>query len=222
MPTLKKVNQVFAGVKYIGNFLNRPLEIGDIVQWDDGQHLPMGNMSDLIPGFKWDGKLQTSSASFFKLTQESNVQVTLGGQGNADLGKAEVELSFGAKNSAFVALNDVTSTSIKLAMVEADMKALWAERKWDRPGKRNKFYVVSEVKRSESGTMIFSQERNNKVVLKAENNTPVTSLQALGSGKFEYVSNSKATLEVISPNPSSCLYRCVYLKSNGLFELVDR
>jgi hypothetical protein len=222
MRAIRKLNRVFASVNYIGNFLNRPLAIGDVVQWDDGNHLLMGNLTDLIPGFSWTGKLAESTASNFKLTSESAVNVVLGGSANAPIGKAEVELSFGAKNSAFVSMNDVKTSAVKLAVVSNDLKDLWHSRGWDKAGKRGKFYFLNEVKVAGSCTVIFSQERSNKVVLKAENDAPVTSVQAVGSGRFEYVSNSKATLEIISPSLTSALYQAVSLRANGLFEIVDR
>ncbi len=220
MPALKKLNHIFAGVKFIGNFMNRPIELGQIVQWSDGQHLIMGNLADFVPGFTWTGKIEKSTSAFFKLTQESTVDVALGGQANAPVGKAEVELKFGAKNSAFVALNDVESTAIKLGLVQDDLNALWHERRWDRANNRNKFFLVSEVMTAASGTVVYSAERKNTVVLKAENDAPVTSLKALGSGRFEYVSNTKSTLEIISPMAITPLYRAVSLRSNGLFDLV--
>ena len=61
MSVLKKTQKVLNGLGLIGNFIERPIKVGDIVLNDDGQHLIWGNIEDIIDGFSLEGKLVESN-----------------------------------------------------------------------------------------------------------------------------------------------------------------
>lgn len=220
MSGLKKSQRVLSGLKLIGNFVERPLRVGDIVLNDDGQHLIWGNIEDVIDGFSLEGKLVESNKADLKYTSESNVQVTIGGEASATVAEGEVEIKFNAKNSAFVSLKQIKRTSLKLEKVDALLKKYWEEKGFDKLANRKKYHLVVEVIEAESGTVIFSQDKSNRIVISGKNNTPIRSIAAIGEGKVEYVSNSKSTLEIISETKIQPLYMAVRYRANGNFEIV--
>ncbi len=220
MPPIKRSQKVFASIGLIGNFIEKPLRVGDIVLNDDGQHLIWGNIEDVVDGFSLNGKTVTANKADLKYTAESNIKITFGASGNTSAGTGEVQLSFTSKNSAFVSLKSIRTTAVKLGLVDEALKAYWKKKGFDKARNRMKYQFISEVISAESGTIIFSQERNNSVVLKGKNSLPLTSIAIIGSGQVEYVSNSKSTLEIISETPIQPLYRALRYRANGNFELV--
>lgn len=219
MGTLKKSQRVFSSIKLNGNFIERPLKVGDIVFDDDGQHLIWGNVEDVIDGFSLKDKTTISNRADLKFTSESNVSIKFGAAGSVQLGSAEAELKFNSKNSAFVSLKQIQTTSIKLALINDALSEYWEQKGFDKGKNKLKYQFISEVISAQSGTVIFSQDKNNTVVLKAKNNTPLTSVGIIGNGAVEYVSNSKSTLEIISETPIQPLYMALRYRSNGNFEI---
>lgn len=220
MPALKRTQKVLSGLKLIGNFVERPLRLGDIVLNDDGQHLIWGNIEDVIDGFSLEGMITEANKADLKFTSESNVDVKFGGKANSLAAEGEIELKFNARNSAFISLKQVKRLSLKLALVDSKLKEYWAQKGFNKPGNRNKYHFIAEVIEAESGTVIFSQEKSNTVVITGRNNIPLTTLAVVGEGKVEYVSNSKSTLEIISESKIQPLYTAVRYKANGNFEIV--
>src|SRR5690554_992426 len=111
MASLKRTQQILKGLNLIGNFVEKPLRVGDIVLNDDGQHLIWTNIEDVVDGFSLDGKIEKSNKADLKFTSESGVEVKFGGQADARVASGEVELKFTSKNSAFVALKQIERTS---------------------------------------------------------------------------------------------------------------
>jgi len=220
MSVLKRSQKVLSKVGLIGNFIERPLKVGDIVLNDDGQHLIWGNIEDVVDGFSLQGKIVESSKADLKYTTESDIKVTIGGTANATITEGEIELSFNSKNTAFVSLKQIKRSSLKLALIDNKLKEYWKQKGFDKAGNRDKYHFIAEIIDAESGTVIFSQDRGNKVVLKGKNNTPITSVACVGDGKIEFVSNSKSTLEIISETPIQPLYTAVKYRANGNFEIV--
>ncbi len=91
MSALKKTQKIFNGLKLIGNFIERPIRVGDIVLNDDGQHLIWGNIEDVVDGFKLDGKTIESNKADLKFTTESNIEVFIGGAANSNVVKVATE-----------------------------------------------------------------------------------------------------------------------------------
>lgn len=221
MAALKKSQRILRSHGLIVNFLFQPLKIGDIVQADDGRYIIVGNIEKMIPGFSLEGKVRASNQSEFKLTQESNITVSVGGTADSSVAAGEIELKFNSKNSAFVVLKGATRKTIPTSLIEEELKNLWKSKGYDQPGKRNRFHFINEIIEAESGTIIFSQEKANIVTITGKNNTPLTSVSVVGEGKVEYVTNRKATLEIISEKPIKPIFSALRIKSNGLFETVN-
>ncbi len=217
---LKRNQRILSGLGLIGNFIERPLRVGDIVLNDDGQHLIWGNIEDVVDGFSLDGKTVTTNKADLKYTTESSIQVTIGGTGTAPIGQGEIGLKFNAKNSAFISLKQIQTTAVKLALVDEELKQYWKTKGFDKLLNRHKYHFISSVITAESGTMIFSEDRNNSVVLKGKNNIPLSSIGVLGTGQVEYVSNSKSTLEIISERTIQPLFTALRYRNNGNFEIV--
>ncbi|MFZ1560394.1 MAG: hypothetical protein WAT37_10745 [Saprospiraceae bacterium] len=220
MGNLKKSQKVFSNFKLIGNFIERPLKVGDIVLNDDGQHLIWGNIEDIVDGFSLTGKIEVSNRADLKSTSGKDVAISIGGTANASVAKGEIQLKFNSKNSAFISLKKIKRSSLKLALVDVKLKEYWEQKGLDKPKNRNKYHFIVEVIEAESGTVIFSQEKGNNIVITGKNNTPLTSIAVVGEGKVEYVSNSKSTLEIISETTTQPLYTAVKYKGNGNFEIV--
>jgi len=220
MSALKKSQKILSGIGLIGNFIERPLRVGDIVLNDDGQHLIWGNIEDVIDGFSLDGKTTEANKTDLKYTSESSVAIKIGASANTTPAQGEIELKFNAKNSAFVSLKKIKRISVKLGLIEKELKKYWEGKGFDKAGNRNKYHFVAEVIEAESGTVIFSQEKGNTVVIKGKNNVPLTSISIVGEGQVEYVSNSKSTLEIISETTIVPLYTAVRYRANGKFEIV--
>lgn len=220
MGALKKSQRVFAEIKLIGNFIERPLKVGDIVLNDDGQHLIWGNIEDVIDGFSLEGKITESNQADLKYTTESDIDVTIGGSANSPVAEGEIELKFNKKKSAFVSLKQIKRFALKLALVDTELKQYWSQKGFDRARNRNKYHLIAEVIEAESGTIIYSHERANKVVITGKNNVPLTSIAAVGNGNVEYVSNSKSTLEIISETKIQPLYTAIRYRGNGNFEII--
>lgn len=220
MGTLKKTQKIFKGLNLIGNFLERPLRVGDIVLNDDGQHLIWANIEDVVDGFSLNGKTEKSNTTDLKFTSESGVEVKFGAEGNTAVAEGQVEIKFKSNNSAFVSLKSVERTSIKLGLVDKELKKYWKDQGFDKLANINKYHFISEVITAQSGTVIFSQDKSNKVVLKGKSDIPITSLAIIGSGSVEFVLNTKETLEIISETQIQPLYSAVRYRKNGNFEVV--
>lgn len=220
MSTLKKSQRVLSGLKLIGNFVERPLKVGDIVLNDDGQHKLWANIEDVVEGFSLEGKLEVSNSANLKFTSESDVDVKFGGTANNLVAEGKVVLEFKSQNSAFISLNQIVRTSVKLGLVNSVLKKYWAEQGFDKLNKLNKYHFISEVITAQSGTVIFSQDKSNTVILKGKNNVPLPSFAAIGSGKVELDFSSKETLQIISEKTIQPLYSAVRYRKNGNFEVV--
>src|SRR5688500_8045638 len=220
MPALKQTQRILHGLRLHGNFIERPLKVGDIVLNDDGQHLIWGNIEDVVDGFSLEGKITVSNKADLKYTSASNIAVIIGGSTGSGVAKGEIQLKFNSKNSAFVSLKQIRRSSLKLALIDEALKVYWKQKGFHKPVNRNKYHFIAEIIDAESGTMIFSQEKANTVVITGKNNTPLTSIASAGEGKVEYVSNAKSTLEIISDMPIQPLYTAVKYKDNGNFEII--
>lgn len=218
MIAIQKTQRIFSSIGYIGNFLNSQVKPGDIYQLDDKQFILLANITDLIPALKLTKRnLVTGKKSNLSFSKESYVNVKFKGDvSTGHLAKGEVELSFLRKNSAFISLKDVVITELKLELIREDIKKLWLDKKYKMNGRH---VIISQTVQASSGTVIFSRDRNNKVILKSSDDSPITSLTRLGSGNVDFVINSKAILENICTEKFIPMFKALYLKRNGQFEL---
>lgn len=219
MSALRKSQRILSNIGYIGNFLNTGIKVGDIYQMDDRQFILLANIADLATELVLDGsKLQVGTKGTLSYTRESNVDIKFNGDVTApELVKGEVELSFKSKNSAFVSLKEAVTTDLRMELIREVLIRVWEDKEYKNNGRH---VMIFQTVEAASGTVIFSQERNNKVILKATGDEAITSVAKMGSGKVEFVTNSKATLESISTVTYVPLFKALYMKKNGNFEIV--
>jgi len=220
MGNLKRSQRVLSGLKLIGNFVERPLKVGDIVLNDDGQHLIWGNIEDVVDGFSLSGKTVETRMANLKYSSESGVDVMIGGTADSHIAKGDIQLTFQARNSALVSLKGTRRISVKLALMETQLRTYWSEKGFDKPGNRRKYHFIAEMVEAASGTVIFSQAKDNKVVLSGRGGKLLASIDDLGSGKVESIHQARSTLKIISENPFQPLYTAVRFKAGGHFEIV--
>jgi len=217
MPSIRKGQKLFKGIDYIGNFLGEPIALGNIYRCDDRSFVLLANVSDLIPDLNLSSITDTGSKQNITYTKESNISVKVGAQADASVGKGEIELTFARKNSAFVSLKDVTVSTLKLQLLEERLKSVWKSKRYKNDGIN---FAVFQIMNAQSGTVIFSEERNNKVVLKATTDEKLSSIAKAGSGNVEFVTNTKATLEIISNQPILPMFKGFYFDKNGEIEVI--
>ena len=219
--SIKKSHRLFANVGYYGNFISSPVKIGDIFQIDGREHIKLGNIEKLNSDISLKDTIEESTEANFKFTSGKEFEISFGVNAELKLGKGEVQIDFKSNNSAFVSLNDAKIQVLSIGMIEDNLKHYWDKKEYSKPRNRRKYIIVSSIIEAGSGTVIFSEEKNNKVVMKATTNEEIKSIKAMGSGNFEYVSNTKATLEIISPKVIQPLYRALWIRANGRFDIVS-
>lgn len=219
MASLIRSQRILAQIGYFGNFLNAAVNVGDLYQLDDRQFIPLGNIASLSPALALGaGNTVTGTKANLSFTQESNVSVMFKRDAGAPLlSKDEVELRFSKRHSAFVSLREAVITQLQLEPIKEPLNALWKEKGFKRNGRH---VLVFETVRAGSGTIIYSQDAGNKVVLRATTQEALTSVTKIGGGAVEFVTNTKATLETISTEPFVALFKALYLKANGRFEIL--
>lgn len=219
MSALRKSQRILSSLGYLGNFLNTGIKVGDIYQMDDRQFILLANIAELADDLVLDAtKLQVGTKGSLSYTRESNVDVKFKGDASAPgLGKGEVELNFKSKNSAFVSLKETVTTELRMELIRGALVQVWKNKNYRNNGRH---VLIFQTVEAASGTVIYSQERNNKVILKATADESITSVAKLGSGQVEFVTNSKATLENISTVPYVPLFKALFIKKNGNFEII--
>lgn len=217
MAAIRKGQKLFKGIDYIGNFLGEPIKVGNIYRCDDKSFVLLANITNLIPGIKMSELTQTSTKSNITYTKESNISVKVGAAVDTEIAKGELELNFARKNSAFVSLKDVTVTALMLELIQIELKDLWKKKRYKTDGKH---MIVNQVMEAQSGTVIFSEERNNKVVLRASSTERLTSVLKAANGNVEFVTNTKATLEIISNQPILPMFKGFFFTKKGEIEVL--
>src|SRR5690606_40569183 len=111
-----------------------------------------------------------------------------------------------SKNSAFISLKQIARTSVKLGLVNEELKKYWKVHGFDKLANIHKYHFISEVITAQSGTVIFSQDQGNTVVLKGKSDIPLTSLAVIWSGSVEFVINNNASIVNIRDTQIQPLY----------------
>lgn len=190
-----RMNKVLDGHKYVANFLDAPVSVGMVYRLDDTQFLPALHFNDVYPEVDLSRWTSSGSKGLVKFLDSSDVSITIGGSATTNYGKTELELIIKHSKTAVGALQDVNVEALRYENVLSQLQDLWKKRGFDRY--RREYVFVFEIARAASGTLIYSKSSNNKIVLKHKMDTPVSSAIDLASGAFEYVSNTKRTLEII-------------------------
>jgi len=192
---MKTMNKVLAGHKYIANFLAAPVRIGMIYRMDDDQFIPAIHFNDDVPNIDLAKLTDAGTKGLIKFSEAQDVTISFGGSGSTTLGKSELKLVFIRKHSAAGAIQDAAIEELRYQKILKELKQIWVDRGYVKF--LGDYVFVYNVVTAASGTLIYSEQSKNEVVLKHTLGDPVTGLAALASGNFEYVSNTKRTLEII-------------------------
>ncbi|MGH9868498.1 MAG: hypothetical protein ACREAA_10095 [Candidatus Polarisedimenticolia bacterium] len=209
---MQVLSRTLNGEQYVANILDQPIRIGSIFRIDDDQAILASHISD------FDGKVDlakytsTGSKGTLKFSESRDVTVRFGGSATTGLGESEVSLKFKRARSAAGALSDVFVESLRYDPLLESLQKIWTKRKYDKY--RREYYFVFQTVTAASGTLLFSEDRNNEVVLTHKAGEPVTKIADLASGDFEYVSNTKRTLEIIRTVAHTPLFKAFRFKAS--------
>lgn len=215
---LHKTEKFISGTGFFANIVNKPFELGMVLYRDDQKFNIWGKLEDLIPGFSLTNKFSSTSNANLNFNTQSSIEVNVGTSASSNPIKGEVQIKFTKMRTGFIVLKNVVTQSLNLGLIENEVKELWAERGFDKAGNRRKYVVITSLLKAETGSIIYSEEKNNTVILKANNNIPLSSLNVVAEANVEYITNTKATLELFSTNPFSPLFSAHRLRANGRFE----
>lgn len=211
-------NKVLPGHKYVANFIDAPIRLGMIYQMDDEQFIPALHFNDAYPDIDLKKWINSGTPASIKFSNSKEVAITIGGSASSGLGKSEVKIGFRKSKTVAGVLKDAVVDQLSTGNILEDLKHIWLERGYDKF--HEKYIFVFEVMTAASGTLIYSEDSKNEVLLKHKFDTPVTNFLELGSGEFEYVSNTKRTLEIIRNLAHKPLFKAFYFRKNWQPEIL--
>jgi hypothetical protein len=201
---MQRMNKVLSGEQYIANFLDEPIRIGTIFRMDDAQFVIALQFDQAFPDIRLARYIDTGSAGTLKFSEQRDVAITFGAP--------EVSLKFKRARSAAGAFAGARVEAISYLPILPQLKKLWTDN--GLVNYRREYFFVFQTVTAASGTFIYSEDRNNDVVLKHALGEKVSKLADLASGNFEYVSNTKRTLEIIRTTRHRPLFKAFRLRSN--------
>lgn len=209
---MKNMNKILGGYKYVANFLDAPVRIGMIYRMDDEQFIPAIHFKDDYPGVDLARWTDSGSKGMVKFSEARDATVSFGGSAASELGKSEVKLTFNRKRSVVGVIQDAAIDELRFQNILTELKQIWINRGYVKYPKD--YIFVYSVVTAASGTLIYSRDSRNEVVLKHTLGESVTKLADLASGSFEYVSNTKRTLEIIRNVAHKPLFKAFYFRKN--------
>ncbi|MCK5699974.1 MAG: hypothetical protein KAI29_02440 [Cyclobacteriaceae bacterium] len=218
-------NKVIKGTGLLGRFLGGLVKLGDVYKRDgDDLNKFESIIDDLLKlnGFTEipDNWITKSNPKDLKITGASGIEIDFAASANIPEGEGSLSLSFNNKKTAFVNLKNAVTYELALGEIKNDIIRIWKEKDYEKQPRR--FVLVNKLIRAKSGTIIYSEERNNKIGLKAKTpDVPLIDLEPTGSGKVSIVSSRSEHLEVISENEFEPLFGAVRLNKQGRFKAVD-
>jgi hypothetical protein len=91
--TMKTMNKVLAGHKYIGNILGAPVRIGMVYRMDDEQFIPAIHFNDDHPDIDLAKFTDSGTKGLLKFSEAKDVTISFGGSASSTLGKSEVKVN---------------------------------------------------------------------------------------------------------------------------------
>ena len=206
------MNKVLPGHQYIANFLDQPFVLGSIFRMDDEQSIHALDLTDRYPKLKLAALTSKGSRGTLTFASARDVTIGFGAAATTPSGQSEVRLKFKRARSIAGALNKASVASLRYDPLLERLQSLWTDRGFVKH--RREYFFVFEIVTAASGTLIYSEESNNEVVLEHTLGEKVTKLADLGTGRFEYVSNSKRTLEIIRTASHKPLFKAFRFRAN--------
>lgn len=209
---MKTMNKVLMGHEYVANFLDAPVGIGMIYRMDDDQFIPAIHFNDDFPAVPLPPLIDSGTKGSIKFSESQDVAISFGGSASTGIGKSEVKLTFKKKRSVAGVIDDAAIDSLRYGKILPQLKSIWTARGYIKFLKD--YIFVYQVVNAASGTLIYSEDSRNEVILKHTLAEGVTKLADLGSGNFEYVSNTKRTLEIIRNVAHKPLFKAFTFRKN--------
>jgi hypothetical protein len=213
-----KMNKILLGHKYVANFLDSPLKLGMIFRMDDKQFIPALHFNDEFPKIDLGTVSSSGTKGMIKFSEAKNVEISFGGNASTNIGKSEVKMKFLRKHSIAGVIRDATIENIRYQPILSQLKEIWT--KHDFINYLKEFIFIFDIVSASSGTLIYSEESNNEIILAQKANESISKIADLGSGNFEYVSNSKRTLEIIRTESHKPLFKTFYFDKNWKPEIL--
>ena len=209
---MQRMNKVLSGEQYIANFLDEPIRIGTIFRMDDAQFVIALQFDQAFPDTRLAKYIDTGSAGTLKFSEQRDVAIAFGASAAASAGTSAVSLKFKRARSAAGAFAGARVEAVSYMPILPELKKLWTDNGLVKY--RREYFFVFQTVTAASGTFIYSEDRNNEVVLKHTLGDKVSKIGDLASGHFEYVSNTKRTLEIIRTTRHRPLFKAFRLRSN--------
>lgn len=209
---MKTMNKVLAGHKYVANFLDAPVRIGMIYRMDDKQFIPALHFNDAHPGVDLAKWTDSGTKGIIKFSEAKEVSISFGGSAMSPVGQSEVKIKFHKKRSVAGVIMDAAINALRYQNVLKELKDIWTTGGYVNFLKD--YIFVYDVVSAASGTLLYSEESKNEVVLRHTLGEKVTKLVDLGSGNFEYVSNTKRTLEIIRAVAHKPLFKAIQFRKD--------
>jgi hypothetical protein len=216
---LKQTNQALSDINYQGNFISTPIKLGDIFFLDDHDYTWMGNILDEFNITDTSKIIRAGNPQDLEFSKKTGVDLDFGATGsNSKVGEGEVALTFTRKNSVLVTLKNAVSSEIAMESIRDEMIEYWKKKGYNK--KIRKYIVASELVTAESGIMIFSQDKNSSITLKADADIPVANVGDIASGNFSISGDTSETLNVTSTSSFNPLFKAVRLRRNDQLESI--
>jgi len=209
---MKRMNKVLTGEQYVANFLDEPIRIGTIFRMDDAQFVIAIQFDQAFPNVPLAPYVDKGSAGTLKFSEQKNVSITFGVSATTPEGESEVTMKFKRARSAAGAFAAARVEAVSYMPILPQLKKLWTDNGLVKY--RREYFFVFQTVTAASGTFIYSEDRNNEVVLKHTAGATVSKLADLASGSFEYLSNTKRTLEIIRTTRHRPLFKAFRLRSD--------
>jgi|GEM_PF-2298947 len=210
--------RIFKNLSLIGNFNNERVRLGNIYRLDDGDFMLMGHVSDFDSTIDIDAITEKSNPINRDMKSGSDVKVATHGNSTQPVAKEEIEVVVGSARSGVVMLKDCVTSTIKLHVIKQKLLAVWEAQEFDKKPRR--YCIVSEMLHPASGTVLITESRNTRVVLKAKGPVPVGGVPTMMEGDVSVTVQTDRINHIISPQSFQPLWKGVRFKRNGEFETI--
>jgi hypothetical protein len=132
--------------------------------------------------------------------------------GSSGLADSEFKVNFKKARSIIGGLDSAIVEGLGFQNIKTQLKAIWTDNGFDKY--RDSYVFIFSVVTAASGTLVYSVDKSNEVVLKNKLNQKVAKISDLASGQFEYVTNKKRTLEIIRQTAHKPLFKAFKFKAD--------
>jgi hypothetical protein len=212
------MNKILLGHKYVGNFIDAPVRLGMIFRMDAQQFIPAMHFNDAYPAINLGKWTEAGSKGNIRFSESTSVSFAFGASATTGIGESEIGIKFKKSKSVAGYVQDAAVERFGYSNILPQLKKLWNAQGYSQYYKE--YVLVFEVVTAASGTLIYSEDRNNEVVLRHKLGAAVKKIADLGSGNFEFVSNSKRTLEIIRAVAHKPLFKAFRLRKDWRPEIL--